>query len=524
MNQTEKEAPVRSDASIDQTRRSVRRHVRAALLALVGGFALLVCVGAAPAMAAGFSITSLSNSMTNADGTPATQAGSHRYQMVTTLTFSSGDNVKDVNVNLPPGLIGNASATPKCTVEQLDNNDCPGASQVGVLNLTANILGSTTTLAAPLFNIAPPGGTPAQFGANVLVVNSFLDVSVRTGGDYGLTTSSFNISANLPVIGLSVTLWGVPTDPSHDVGRTCPGGATPCTAGNAPLLPLLTMPTACSSQLVTTASADSWQSVGTFSKMSFSSVDSAGNPVGVTGCGLLSMSPSITAQPDTTVADSPAGLNVDVHVPQAPDTPSSLATPALKTAVVTLPPGFAVSASSADGLAACSESQFGLNNALEPSCPDASKIGTAEIDSPIQADPLVGSIYLATPLANEFTSPLALYVATQSDGVLVKLAAKVQVLPNGQLQTTFDNDPQLPFTDFKLDFFGGPRGVRHARVVRHVRGHLFADAVERRSVGDPIHVVPAQLGLRERILADVHGGRLESGSRRVHAVRALVLA
>ena len=27
------------------------------------------------------------------------------------------------------------------------------------------------------------------------------------------------------------------------------------------------------------------------------------------------------------------------------------------------------------------------------------------------------------------------------------------------MTTTFDNNPQLPFTDFKLDFFGGPRAA-----------------------------------------------------------------
>ena len=411
-----------------------------------------------------FCITSLSNALTNQDGTPATQAGSHPYQMVTSVSFSTdssglpSENVKDVTVNLPAGLIGDPNASPKCTVEQLDNSACPAASQIGMLNLTLNEGSGPSTLSQALYNIVPPGGMPAQFGTNILVVNSFLDVSIRTGSDYGLTTSSLNISANLPVLGISATLWGVPADPSHDAQRVCPGGASPCSV-TGPQLPLLTMPTACSSQLATTASADSWQSVGTFSKMSYSSVDTAGNPIGVTGCGLLSMSPSITAQPDTTVADSPAGLDVDLHVPQAPNTPTSLATPALKTAVVTLPPGFAISPAAADGLAACSEGQFGLTNASPVNCPNASKIGTAEIDTPIQADPLKGSIYLATPLANEFSSPLALYVAVQSDGVLVKLAGKVTIAPNGQLQTTFDNNPQLPFTDFSLDFFGGPRAT-----------------------------------------------------------------
>ena len=123
MNQIHKEAPVRSGASIDQPPRSIRSHVRTVLLSLVGAVALLALAGAAPAMAqGGFGITSFSNALTNADGTPATQAGSHPYEMTTTLnfpTFASGpnqglptENVKDVVVNLPPGLIGNPNAVP----------------------------------------------------------------------------------------------------------------------------------------------------------------------------------------------------------------------------------------------------------------------------------------------------------------------------------------------------------------------------------------------------------------------------
>ena len=146
-----------------------------------------------------------------------------------------------------------------------------------------------------------------------------------------------------------------------------------------------------------------------------------------------------------------------------PDDAGSLATPALKTAAVTLPVGTVVDASAADGLQACSQSQFDLNDASEPSCPNASKIGSAEIDSPIQADPLVGGIYLAQQNANPFGSLLAIYVSAESDGVLIKLAGHVVADPvTGQLVTTFDNNPQLPFSDFKLDFFGG-RGRRWPR-------------------------------------------------------------
>jgi hypothetical protein len=478
MNQINKEAPVRSDASTDQTPRSTRLHVRTALLALVGAIALLALAGAAPAMAqSGFQITSFSNVLSNADGTPATQAGSHPYEMTTTLdfsTFASGPNqglptknVKDVVVNLPPGLVGDPNAVPRCAVGDLDVGHCSPASQVGTLGLLTNAGGSP--IQEPLYNMVAPAGEPAEFGANVLLVDSFLDVTVRTGtatpsgtaqsGDYGLTTTSSNISADIPVAGIQVTLWGTPADPGHDDVRQCQSFTSPCPS-TAPQTPLLTLPTTCPQSLTTTAKADSWQSAGDFSSASYTSADSGGNTVGVTGCSKLTFNPSLSVQPEATVADSPTGLDVDLHVPQSPNTESTLATPDLKTAVVTLPAGTVVSASAADGLQACSEAQFGWGNAAEPTCPNASKIGTAEIDSPIQADPLVGGIYLAQQNANPFSSLLAIYVAAESDGVLVKLAGHVVANPaNGQLVTTFDNNPQLPFSDFRLDFFGGARAA-----------------------------------------------------------------
>ncbi len=443
MNPIHKETSVRPDASNKPTPR--RKQARNGLLALVIGCALLATLGAAPAMAS-FGVTSFSNTLTNQDGTPDTQAGSHPFDMTTSMTFTqqaSGavtENVKDVAVGLPPGLIGDPNATPRCPVTQLNSGSCPTASQVGELTITINLGGggSNSTISEPLFNIVPPTGTTAEFGANILLVNSYLDVSVRTGSDYGLVTTSSNLSTLLPLAGISVTLWGVPAQQN---------------GSGAPLTPLLTLPTSCTGPLTSTLSADSWQSRGDFATAS--SVSPA-----MTGCDKLSFNPSITAQPDTTVADSPAGLAVDVHVPQAPDVPNALATPDLKSASVTLPQGVSLSPSRADGLQACSQAQFGLNDASEPACPDASKIGTAEIDSPISPDPLTGGIFLAQQGNNPFGSTFAIYVATEADGTLIKLAGNVQADPvTGQLTTTFTNNPQLPFTDFKLNFFGGPRAA-----------------------------------------------------------------
>jgi hypothetical protein len=431
---------------------------RRVLLASLAAAACLLIGGLLPSSAlAAFNIVSFTGSTINQDGTPDTQAGSHPFASTTSFTFGTttqpggqtipDGNMKDVQVGLPAGFVGNPNATPKCLPVDLSANACAPSTQVGVLSL-ATAFGA---ISLPVFNMVPPPGVPAEFGADVLLVNAYIDIVVRTGGDYGLTAQLSDISAGLPLTGSSLTLWGVPADPSHDAQRTCPGFTSPCSAG-VPPTPFLTNPTSCSGPLTTTLRADSWQNPGSFVTSSFS------GPA-ITGCGALSFNSTISVTPSTAVADAPTGLRVDVGVPQATPDPGGLATPALQKTVVTLPQGMSLSPSSGDGLQACSPSQIGIDNASEPTCPDASRIGTTEIDSPISADPLTGGIFLAQP-PDPFKGALAIYSVAEADGVLIKLTGNIALNPTtGQLTTTFANTPQLPFSHFILNFFSGPRAT-----------------------------------------------------------------
>jgi hypothetical protein len=189
----------------------------------------------------------------------------------------------------------------------------------------------------------------------------------------------------------------------------------------------------------------------------------------IEGCGLLAFGPSLTArpigvQPGVPLADSPSGLSFDLRVPQE-ESLTGLAIANLKNTVVTLPAGIAVSPSAANGLGACTEEEIGLHNAQKPSCPDDSKVAEAEIVTPLLQAPLKGSVYLAqqgdagpAQGSNPFSSLLALYLVAEGSGALVKLAGHVEVDPStGQLTTTFENNPQIPFNELKLSFFTGPR-------------------------------------------------------------------
>jgi hypothetical protein len=426
---------------------------------------------------AGFGIQSFTASANNADGSLSSQAGGVPYAAtasfaLNTVVSSKGilepaQNLKDTVVALPPGLVGNPLAVPRCSPNEFPA--CVTDTQVGQATVKfANVResannGFDATTVVPVYNMVPPTGTPAEFKFILAFGSATLDARLRSGGDYGVSIDTKDVSEATDQGGLayvSVTLWGVPGDRSHDAerGRFCISaecGNDPKAPFNSPVKPFLANPTFCGPPLTTTLSADPWQDPGSFLTVASTT------PTGNTGCGKLSFTPSISIQPDTSVADSPTGLHVDLHVPQN-DEPAGLAEPDLKKATVSLPEGVTVNPAAAGGLAACTPTQIDLSGPAAAACPDASKIGSVEVDTPLLDHPLHGGVYLAQPSQNPFNSLLAIYIAIEdpAGGVVVKLAGHVAADPQtGRLTTTFDNNPQLPFQDLKLDFFGGPRAA-----------------------------------------------------------------
>ncbi len=480
----------------------------AALVAVVLG----VLVFATPALGE-FGLQRLAVSARNANGTPDVQAGSHPYAVTGTFVLSQegggGGNLKDAKLELPPGFVGDPNATPQCTyqlfiralkayAEKGVGGGCPNESAVGLATAYVTIAGTEELDAttAPVYNMVPPKGVAAEFGFLVLHTTPvFLQVSVRTGGDYGVTLSTPDISQAVDLAASKVTIWGVPADPRHDpwrgsclrsqaaapapieevgqglregedevegplygVGEESPLGGLPESVGDcssqAPRLPLLVNPTSCGVPRTATLGVESWEEPGVFRSGSVSMPE-------LTGCEKLDFSPTITAQPDGPGGSTPTGLNVDVHVPQETLlNPVGLAEADVKNTMVALPEGVQISPAAAGGLLACSPAQVGLHDAEPVTCPEASKVGTVEVDTPVLNEPLKGAAYLATQDENPFGSLIALYVVAEAPvaGVSVKVAGQVSLDPvTGQIVTTFDETPELPFSDFKLDFFGTDR-------------------------------------------------------------------
>lgn len=417
------------------------------------------------------------------DGQPLTQAAARPYQYVTSFSVhttrgpggtsapfvpAEGD-LKTIDVALPPGLVGNPTAAERCTAEQFNErhsiefegnnvfqNGCPDGSAIGLI-VVQQVEGVGQVLPLPLYNLVPPKGMPAQFGFQLAGAPIFIDTKVRTGGDYGITAYLPNTSEAKRVTAATVTIWGVPAASSHDRLRGhCLNSISEfsigeCSAGLAPA-PFLRAPTSCDSPLATAMSFDTWTHPGTiFTAPLYTPA--------LEGCGAVGFAPTVTAVPQTSAADSPTGLAFNLHVPQEED-PGQLAIADLRDVSVTLPPGLVVNPSSAGGLAGCSLAQIDLDGAAPAACPDASKIGSVEVDTPLLDHPVKGGVFLATQSLNPFGSLLAIYVvaADPESGVVLKLAGKVETDPlTGQVTTRFTDNPQLPFEDLTVTFFDGPR-------------------------------------------------------------------
>ena len=422
---------------------------------------------------------------------------------------------KQLSFNLPPGLIGDPRAVAQCSdvdflvLNVKATNACSPESAIGVAVVTLDEPSNYhfVTRAVPLWNLEPAQGEPARFGFEVYDVPIVLDTALRSGGDYGVSVTVNDATEAAQLLGSEVTIWGVPADPAHgqSQGWDCVDGGiwsneAPCEPHTQPNPPaFLTLPTSCTGQLSTSVEGQSWP-VKTLASEPGQILTLQGPatrytlPGALEECQDLPFTPSITAEPTqeengqpkrTHAASTAAGLDVDVHVPQQSTLQAGgLGEADVKATTVTLPAGVLLNPSSADGLQACSERQIGYEGApgVDPfspgaaqplrftsapaSCPDASKLGLVDIKTPLLESELHGSVYLATPAPlgeagrNPFNALLALYILAEDPaaGIRVKLAGESTLNPEtGQITTSFQDTPQVPFEELKLALTGGPR-------------------------------------------------------------------
>jgi hypothetical protein len=435
-----------------------------------------------------FGIEQFSSQSEEEGGAPTTRAGAHPFQLTTTIQLNTaalqGGNRRDAFIeqpglprnlrfSLPAGLVGNATATPRCpmavfltTSEEL-TNECPDASAVGVTSVAIiePALFGLLRVAVPVFNLAPADGEPARFGFMAVGTPVVIDTAVDPDNGYRIVASVNNATQVANFLSSTVSLWGSPGDSSHDSSRgwNCVYFLAQGTCGRPNGLgeaAFLRQPVSCASPLDFGVQLEPWNvPIGTVVKQAESTQPA------MTSCNQVPFDPTIASSPTNPGAGTPSGLDFRLDMPN-----SGLLNPKAKAAEgqakkieVTLPEGVTVNPSEANGLGACTPQQYTQETAESApgaGCPESAKIGTVDISTPLLEEEAHGSVYVAAPFDNPFDSLLALYVVAKipDRGILVKQAGKVELNPaTGQLVSTFDDLPQIPFSTFNLHFKEGDR-------------------------------------------------------------------
>jgi len=497
-----------------------RRHgltLRARLLLTAGLSAALLALALAAPAAAEFGMKEFDLQFTKKDGSLATQAGSHPYEMTTdfllnytgeffieeeegeVFVFGEGNpdgEGKNLRIDQPVGLIGDPTAVPTCTSadffdlgEGEPQPSCPAASAVGVM--AANVLSPFAFYSSAVYSLEPPPGVAARIGFVVLSVPVIADIGLNDEQPYNVVVSVVNEPLPLKIFGSTVTLWGTPTDPVHDPLRgDCL--ATGLEAGGSAFLepaytsvgecptnseerPFLTLPSTCEEPLSTHWRMDSWQEPGKWVEGSLLTHDNAEppNPQGFSGCKKLGFSPEFETEPTTNQAETGSGLEFHLHFDDEGLTnPDGLSESPTKKVVVTLPEGITINPSVGEGLGVCTPADLEretLHSEPGEGCPNSSKIGTLHAETPIVNEGVDGAVFLAQQddprtaepgAENPFDSLIALYFVLKNEnlGALVKLPVKVEPDPTtGRLVTTLDRVPQIPISDFDLHLREGQR-------------------------------------------------------------------
>jgi hypothetical protein len=433
------------------------------------------------------------------DGQADVQAGSHPESLSTSITLNSRlettehegfearfqaiEEQKTEIVNLPLGLSGDPLAVPTCRESTLRGTNegtqhCPPGSRVGTVELE---WGGQVHL-FPIFNVVPEPGYPAEFGFELVGTVVLVRARVLPSPDgYVLSVAAPDIprSIGVKVSGATLTFFG---DPAEVDGSFTPPAA------------MFTNPSDCSSgPLGATLELDSWVNPQGWSQYS-TGVYEASAGTGVSGCNLLQFDPRLAVTPERAQADEPSGYGVELSVAQPASVAPILAPPDLRDAAVTMPSGVVASPAVASGLVACQErgaEGIELGGASAPShepeegeaigpdtlptatpghCPLASRLGEVEVVTPVLPQPLRGHLFLAQPQcggvgaapcseADVASGKLApVYLEAAGSGIIIKLKGQVTINPvNGQLTTSFDENPQFPFSSLKISLYGGSR-------------------------------------------------------------------
>ncbi|MDO9354738.1 MAG: hypothetical protein Q7T55_13655 [Solirubrobacteraceae bacterium] len=411
-------------------------------------------------------------------------------------TGLDADDLKNVSIDMPAGFLGDPDGIPTCSDAQFGlgkylTDACPANSQLGTVFARVTALLNLNS-GGPLKLHYASGGAPNPLlgsngkprlanGGNVFNLEhgpnelGRLGVSIQPVQS-GIPPTKFVVKLALAPDGSGRVRTVVENAPRNlystadiNADGTLKAGATPLPIylesvgirawGNKAAHPTLNQDfaewgTSCAPA---TASVSAETYLGAKSSMT-------SDPITLTGCDQLAFLPSVSVETSEKRPAVPTATTVTVGFGQTTSGPRSAL---LKDARVTLPAGLELGAqagSGPNGLPLCTAAQFGFDQQDKANgCPEASKTGSLTILTPLQSRPFVGSIYLGEqPAVGELP---ALYLeaspegATAADAPRIKLKGQVSVDAEGNITTTFLNNPQLRFNELRLAFPGGDNAL-----------------------------------------------------------------
>ncbi len=392
---------------------------------------LLACLLAlalpAPAMAA-VNVTAFSVTSTT------TQAGGHPDLTVSTSFDSSpdSDDVKDLTVRFPPGLLGNPTATSKCTQAQFAADTCPGGTTLGSVAVTADATIGLTTFSdvvsqGTVYNLQPMGAEPARLGIKVRPAPPAPGITIEK-------ISLIAVAKLGPDTGYALETT-IPNQP-----RTANSSAGPVALrvtkvdltlrGNAGGKDFMINPSSCAASMAITTAVP----------YDSGSPSSRSAPYTATNCPGLAFGPLVSGTIGARRANR-AGQNV-----QLTSVINFPAGASLRDTVVLLPTDVGSDVNSI-GRACPVATPIAA-------CPTSSHIGSAEADSLLLETPLKGPLVLKASA----TSALPSLVVDLKGAAPLTLFGKPDFVGN-RVRNTFPGAPDVPLSKFTLRVNGGKGGL-----------------------------------------------------------------
>ena len=346
--------------------------------------------------------------MTVNDADPASTDAGANSAFHLDIAFTGLDDVKDLTVHLPPGLVGDPTSTPLCSETELAADSCVDESKIGTTTTYANLLDlAPLTIPGEVFNVEPRAGEPARLGivltppvGGKVILQS---AAALRPGDFGLDTILEDIPNTADGLPITITR----------IELTLNGA-------------FMRNPTSCGTK-TTTADATSYLDTTANASNSFESVN----------CGELPFSPTFTGKIGSPGHTAPFTKPAQTTVIAQDDGEAGL-----RRVQVKLPDD--VSGDNPYLSNTCQPADFAAHT-----CPDASVVGQATAESPLQEEALTGPMAL---VHNPGGLPL---LGLDLQGALpLQLYGDLVLFPNGdKLETlvVFNGLPDVPISRFELN-------------------------------------------------------------------------